>query len=129
MLCGNSNAKKSRPVEQARQAQLQSPGSTTPPVLENLEQSNTLIFRFYFSGLTNFLCRIEELSRLNYTKDVELQKQQQQMEAMQVKIRHSTSGLASPSPMRTPGSVRTPSQSSENRCENFRKRYDRNSNF
>ena len=31
-----------------------------------------------------FLCRIDELSKLNYAKDVELQSQRAQMEAMQV---------------------------------------------
>ena len=35
---------------------------------------------------TYFLCRIDELSKLNYAKDVELQSQRAQMEAMQVSV-------------------------------------------
>ena len=34
----------------------------------------------------DFLCRIDELSKLNYAKDVELQSQRAQMEAMQVSV-------------------------------------------
>ena len=32
------------------------------------------------------MCRIDELSKLNYAKDVELQSQRAQMEAMQVSV-------------------------------------------
>jgi hypothetical protein len=38
--------------------------------------------------------RIDELSRLNYSKDVELQKQRQQMEALQIRMRQTAMATA-----------------------------------
>eukprot|EP00095_Tigriopus_kingsejongensis_P012110 maker-scaffold97_size377342-snap-gene-0.10 protein:Tk12110 transcript:maker-scaffold97_size377342-snap-gene-0.10-mRNA-1 annotation:"lrrx1_dicdi ame: full" len=53
--------------------------------------------------------KIDELSKLNYTKDVELQKQRQQMDAMQVRIRHHSTSFSG-----TP--TRTEPQSRDPRC-------------
>merc|ERR1712204_164340 len=56
------------------------------------------------SDVRELKAKIDELSKLNYGKDVELQSQRAQMEAMQVRIKtHSSSLLSSQS--NTPGSA------------------------
>ncbi len=58
--------------------------STGTYVFYSLHTTLNVILHCGLSNLFDSNFRIEELSKLNYSKDVELQKQRQQLESMQV---------------------------------------------